>query len=162
MNKLIFDSKYFGIHRVYGYNNYEKTIKDPNFLKRFDDCAKVVTGKILELGCGLGTYSKLAFDKKMNWLALDSSKFCFENREIDFILSDAFEYLNTLENKSINFIVSFDFLECNDDEYLKRLKTQMDRVSINQIHYSRKKLNEKYYNPNVRNIIDEDKIIGEY
>jgi len=159
MKKLIFDKYYFGDCDKPAYSNYLEYTKTNQFRKIFEDSSKLLSGKILELGCGIGTYKRFALEKNMDWIALDSSDWCYRNKEVKFILSDALEYLQ-ITQKKYDFIVSFNFLECNSTEYLHNLKIFMNEHSKNQIHYSTKNPNPDYYNQDVFKIFEGVKIIG--
>lgn len=160
MDKLIYDSQYFGLHRPYGYSNYEHTVKDPIFLKRAESVFNLVSGQILELGCATGVYQKIAITKGLNWQGLDGSEFCYDHKVADIIHSDALEFLIKSPDNYYNWIVSFSFLECFNPKELAELKKEIDRVSENQIHKCFHNSDAQHYNNNVKDVFPEVEYIG--
>lgn len=164
MIDLIFDAAYFGLDpdlkRNSGYDNYLELIKEIPYLKRADRALSKVSGKILELGCGVGTYQKLAEKKGLDWLGIDSSTWCYQNKVTEITFSDALDFLKSQKDNSFDFIVSFAFLECQNEKQLQLIKNQMDRVAKNQLHYCYKNPNPDFYNSKNHMIIGVNNIIG--
>lgn len=162
-----YDAAYFGdvitsggLRHEAGYSNYLEIVKEKPYLKRADRAFNAVSGKILELGCGVGTYAKEALNRGLDWTALDSSNWCKRHEVTKIIEQDALTYLRSQANNSFDYIVSFGFIECFDNGGLEALKTEMDGVGRNQLHYTYKKPNPLYYNTSVKSRITEAQDIG--
>lgn len=132
-------------------------VKDKPYLKRADRVLKVVSGKILELGCGVGTYAKEARKQDLDWTAIDVSPWCKRHEATPIIKQDAMTYLQSQPNDSFDYVVSFALMECFDDVEIQKLKIEMDRVGRNQIHLTYKNPNPRYYNTSVKSRIPEAK-----
>jgi len=159
-----FDSAYFGdpksdLKRRSGYSNYLEYVNtdwyERKFLKPFFEKYPLTkTNSVLELGAGIGMFGK--YSKNPNWICLDVSSWCFENKVYDnFKKIDVLNALPQYSNNQFHFIVSYAFLDCLSDENLEKLKIQMDRVGIQQIHYTVKTPNTEYYNSMVKSKILE-------
>ena len=148
------DSERNGSRHDAGYSDYLDIVKEKPYLRRANRVFSTVSGKILELGCGIGTYAKIAKDAGFNWTALDFSDWCYRHRETRIIKQDALSYLKAQRDNSFDYIVSWGFIECLSDEELRIMKTEMDRVATNQMHLSYKNPNSLYYNTEVKTRID--------
>lgn len=144
-----------GLRHDAGYSNYLEIIKEKAYLKRSEDVLNKVSGKILELGCGVGTYAKLAREKGLDWTAIDFSEWCKRHEETQIIKAEAESFLLSQADNSFDYIVSFAFIECLKDDDLRVMQIQMDRVGIKQIHSTYKNPNPLYYNTSVKSRIPE-------
>ena len=144
-----------------GYSEYLDIVKEKPYLKRCERVLNVVSGRILELGCGIGTYARIARSRGLDWTAIDSSDWCKRHEVTNIIKTDALSYLKSQSDNSFDYVVSFAFIECLGDTELRIIKKEMDRVGIKQLHYSYENPNPTYYNTSVkRRISKAENIIG--
>lgn len=135
-----------GLKHEAGYSNYLDSVKQSGYLKHAEYVLDKVSGKILELGCGIGVYAKEGISRGLDWTAVDILTWCKEHEVTSIIKSDALAYLQTQDDNSFNWIVSFAFLECIPNPDLLQLYNEMKRVaSTGQIHSTYKSPNSTYY-----------------
>ena len=165
-----YDAAYFGdtiesggLRHDAGYRYYLKLILQKPYQKRCDRFINAASGKILELGCGVGTYARKGRVQGLDWTAIDVSNWCKRHEVTTIIENDALTFLQAQTNNSFDWIVSWGFIECLKDSDLKTMKDEMNRVCINQKHFSYTNPNSQYYNidvkskiTDVRDIIDRD------
>lgn len=160
LSRSQYDAAYFGdiiesggLRHEAGYTYYLDLIKEKPYLKRSDRVFNTASERILELGCGIGTYAKIALSRGLDWIALDWSLWAKQHEVTPIIEEDALTYLLAQANNSFDYIVSFGFIECFTDGQLLVLKNEMDRVGINQIHLTYENPNPLYYNTSVKSRI---------
>ena len=89
------------------------------YLKYFECCKNV-----LDIGCGRGEFLELAKEKGIGAKGIDINedmvKYC-QSRGLDVIKSDAIEYLESLEDKSLDGIFMAQVVEHLEPEYLVNL-----------------------------------------
>lgn len=150
--KSDYDAAYFGdieesggLRHDAGYSNYLEIVKEAGYQKRSDYVLSKVSGRILELACGVGTYVRLAKQRGLDWVAVDASDWCKRHEEAPLIEQDALTYLQSQSDNSFDWIVSFAFLECLSPSQLLQYYKETKRVGKNQIHSVYKSPNPKYY-----------------
>lgn len=109
---------------------------------------------ILELGAAVGFAGLIAKEQGYkNWTCLDWSDYCKKHEVYPIIKQDALTWLKTLDDNSYDYIISFAFLECCNNDGLTNCKTEMDRVAVKQIHQCHERPNPLYYNTEVKSTI---------
>jgi len=147
VDKIIFDEVYFGARKAH-YTNYLELMNQSETQKEYDKFLNkhdLKKDSICELGAGIGQLAKQA--RNPNWLCIDSSSWCNENRVWDnFLCRDAFEMLRSFPDLHFDYIISFSFLECLMDGQVKEIIQLMNKKSKNQIHGVTKTGNTQFYN----------------
>lgn len=154
-----------GLRHDAGYTNYLELetnyIAERNIKKFFTRHNIPKTVRVLELGSAVGFMGKIAKQEgHTDWVCVDWSNWCKRHEVYPVIEQDALTFLTSQDDNSFDYIISKAFLECFNDDALKILKIEMDRVGKNQIHYLYKEPNPLYYNTSVKLIISEARDIG--
>ena len=133
-----FNETYFMARRD-GYSNYLEHAQSwiqkefyEKFIKRHQFKP---TDRILELGAGIGYFGKIGGVNGLDILCTDDAQWCYDNKVYgQFLKREALEFMWTEGSDAYDYIVSFGFLECLNDDQLSNLIDGMKRVGKNQIH----------------------------
>lgn len=153
--QIIYNESYFNGRRAEyshnaGYSNYDSSKNSivKSFIKLYERAEFLEP--ILELGCAKGYVIEKLLELNYNAKGVDVSSFAISesNKELKpfLIISEAISFLKTQPDNSYGTVFSMWFLECLNDTELKELSFEINRVSINQIHYTNSNSNKKYYN----------------
>jgi len=150
-----YDDAYFGdprsdLKRKSGYGDYLRQLDNLTEKKWKDFITEhnlKSTDKILELGGGVGSFTKVAREQGLDVTCVDWSKWCLDNKLIsNLIHEDALTYLKSQPDNSFDVVVSFYFLDCIQKDQLLLLSQEIKRVSTKQIHHLYPNPNPRFYN----------------
>lgn len=155
MKKIIYNEQYFNGKRAEyshnaGYSNYDAQKND--ILRSFNKLQRgyKFLEPILELGCAKGYIVERLLELNYNVKGVDVSSFAISEAEKELqphlIISEAISFLESQPDNSYGTIFSRWFIECLTNEELIKIAPQINRVGINQLHYTNSFSNINFYN----------------
>lgn len=131
-------SYYKGDHKVHGYGNYENefTSHYKTFTLRLQETERIMGGKgrVLDIGCALGHFGKVAKDRGWDTFVTDVSNFAVQSAAVKFNLKGFVSSPDKLPVKNGEFdcVTMFDVLEhvSHPLELLENARQSLDKYGV--------------------------------